>query len=133
MPGDGTSVLIVDDNSFVRYALRSFLRSNTTVQNCREAADGLEAVEIAKQQKPDLILMDLSMPRMNGIDAAAAIKAALPEARIVVFTLHSEAVAGMAKTVGVDLVVSKAGGSAALLQGLRNLLADSFFSGAKTN
>jgi len=50
------------------------------------------------------------MPRMNGIDAAAAIKAALPEARIVVFTLHSEAVAGMAETIRVDLVVFKGGG-----------------------
>ena len=51
-------MLIVGDISFVRYALRSFLRANTTVKNRREAADGLEADEIAKQQKLALILMD---------------------------------------------------------------------------
>jgi len=123
------TVLIVEDNSYVRRALRLFMERNTVIQTCFEAADGLEAIEKAKQQTPGLILMDLSMPNMNGVEAACIIRRFLPSARIVVFTLHS----ALRDLVGVDAVVSKDQGSVGLLEALHSLFADSFFQAPSAN
>jgi DNA-binding NarL/FixJ family response regulator len=127
MPESAKTVLIVDDNSYVRSALRSFMERNTVIQTCCEAADGLEAVEEAKQRKPGLILMDLSMPKMNGVEAACIIRRVLPNARIIMFTLHP----AVKSLIGVDVVVSKDQGSIGLMEALRSLFADSFFRNIK--
>jgi NarL family two-component system response regulator LiaR len=117
-------VLIVDDNRLIRNALRSFLELKAKMEVCGEATDGIEALEKARKLRPNLILMDLSMPNLNGLDAAIAIKRAVPEARIVVFTLFADTVGGViAKTLGVDLVVSKTEGADGLLRALQPLLA----------
>jgi DNA-binding NarL/FixJ family response regulator len=119
----GTTVLIVDDSSLVRSTLRAFLAQDPEIKVCGEATDGAEAIEKANALKPGLILMDLSMPRMNGLQAAVAIKRAMPEARIVMFTLYSEAVGQIAKRPsGIDLVVSKSEGIDGLLRALRPFL-----------
>ena len=60
-------VLIVDDHDITRRAIRSFLVSYPELQICGEAADGFEAVDKAKSLRPDVILMDISMPRLNGL------------------------------------------------------------------
>lgn len=118
-----TTVLIVDDNSLLRRTLRLFLERNPEINVCGEASDGAEAIERANALKPGLVLMDLSMPRMNGLQAALAIKRAMPEARIVVLTLYSEAVGKlMPQSSGVDLVVSKTEGMDGLLKAFRPLL-----------
>jgi DNA-binding NarL/FixJ family response regulator len=123
MSGSATTVLIVDDSSLVRTKLRSFLALSPEISVCGEAADGADAIEKANALKPGLILMDLAMPKMNGLQAALAIKRAMPEARIVMFTLHSEAVGKVAKHAsGVDLVVSKSEGVDGLLRALRPFL-----------
>lgn len=62
------AVLIVDDNAMVRAALRVFLEGSTRLRVCGEAADGTEAILKAKELRPGLILMDLSMPNMNGAE-----------------------------------------------------------------
>lgn len=117
------SVLIVDDNLMVRAALRVFLEGSTGLKVCGEAADGMEAVLKAKQLRPGLILMDLSMPNMNGVEAAWLIRKALPDARIVVFTLYSDSFGRMlAAKAGVDLVVPKTEGAAGLMKALHPLL-----------
>jgi DNA-binding NarL/FixJ family response regulator len=123
MPHHLSTALIVDDNSYIRRALCSFIESHTVIDGCSEAADGLEAVEKSKQQKPVLVLLDLSMPNMNGVEAAGIIRKLLPNARIVVFTIHST----VKSLVGADVVVCKEEGSAGLLAALHSLFPDSFF------
>lgn len=117
------AVLIVDDNAMVRAALRVFLEGSTRLRVCGEAADGTEAILKAKELRPGLILMDLSMPNMNGAEAAWLIRKTLPETRIVVFTLYSDSFGQMlAAKAGVDLVVPKTEGAAGLMKALHPLL-----------
>jgi DNA-binding NarL/FixJ family response regulator len=124
MLDSGIRVLIVDDNSLLRTTLRTFLEQNSEMNVCGEAADGIDAIEKANTLKPRLILMDLAMPKMNGLQAACAIKRAMPEARIVMFTLYSETVGKLTeRNSGVDLVVSKTEGVDGLLRALRPFLA----------
>jgi DNA-binding NarL/FixJ family response regulator len=128
MLGSGASVLIVDDNSLLRSTIRAFLERNSELNVCGEAADGADAVEKANVLKPGLILMDLAMPKMNGLQAARAIKRVMPEARIVMFTLHSEAVGKLTESKsGVDLVVSKSEGLEELLRVLQLFLSKDGF------
>src|SRR5690348_17654032 len=90
MPAQSTSVLIVDDNFNIRAALRAFAERTMGMRVCASAANGVEAVARAEEHRPDLVLIDLSMPMMNGLDAAATIRKAVPHAHIVVFTLFSD-------------------------------------------
>src|SRR5579864_8771823 len=72
-------ILIVDDHAFVRRGLRALLSTRPEWSVCGEAADGLEAVEKAKALRPDVVLMDISMPRMSGIEASRIIRREVPE------------------------------------------------------
>lgn len=94
MPNEAKSVLIVDDHAYIRDELRLFIQSRPGMCVCGEASDGVEAVAIAKRTRPDLILMDLSMPRTNGVEAAAAIRQELRRTHLVVFTLFSDLLGG---------------------------------------
>jgi two-component system, NarL family, response regulator LiaR len=117
-------VLIVDDNRYVRSALRIFLGITMQLEVSGEACDGLEAIAKAQELRPDMILMDVSMPKMNGVEAALAIRKTFPEMRIVLFTFFENSVhSGLAKASGVDLVLSKSAGTATLLNSIRVLLA----------
>ncbi len=80
------SILIVDDNPVVRLALRTCLEQSADWVVCGEAEDGIQAVEKARQLSPDIVILDLSMPRMNGLDAARALKVETPSARLLMFT-----------------------------------------------
>lgn len=119
------TVLIVDDNPNVRNALRAFLRYSNDMQVCGEAANGAEAIKTAEAIKPDLILMDLLMPKMNGAEAASVLRKMMPQSRIVIFTLYSEAMGKtIAKACGFDLVLSKADGAELLAAALQTLWTD---------
>jgi PAS domain S-box-containing protein len=89
---DFLRILVVDDDAHVRRALGSLLLSRTSWQVCGEAADGLEAIEKAKALRPDVILMDVSMPHMNGLDATRVIRRDLPESKIVIISQNDPAV-----------------------------------------
>jgi len=90
---------------------------------CGEAADGTDAVKKASECKPDLILMDVVMPNLNGLQAAAAIRKLLPETRIVIFTMFGDVIGkSLAKAVGVDLVITKGTSTQSLIQQLQPLL-----------
>lgn len=81
-------VLLAEDHTILREGLRMLLTSNPNLEVIGEAQDGLEAVRLAESLKPDLILMDLSMPRMNGMGAIQEIKRHLPQIKILALTVH---------------------------------------------
>jgi DNA-binding NarL/FixJ family response regulator len=102
-------ILIVDDSDVVRRVVRSVLESQTKHQVCGEAIDGVDAIEKANALKPDLIVLDLAMPRMNGLEAAMALKSAVPRPWIVLFTMHGKSL-GPSLTSNVDAVLCKPDG-----------------------
>src|SRR5215471_2546946 len=107
MPG----ILIVDDNDSIRWAVRACLQLRTTLEICGEAVDGVDAIEKAEQLNPDLILLDLSMPKMNGAETASVLKRRMPNIPIILFTLYDEAMGkSLASVLGVDLVLPKTEG-----------------------
>jgi two-component system chemotaxis response regulator CheY len=117
------SILIADDSDTVRKVTRLFLESQVGWEVCGEAVDGIDTIEKAKELKPDLIVLDLVMPRMNGIEAALVIKGMLPRLPIVLFTLYGEAVANaQVSAAGIDAVLSKPDGGWKLLECVRSLL-----------
>ena len=81
-------VLIVDDQPSVRKALRRYFEESLSVE-CLEAADGLEGVQKAERERPDLIILDFSMPVMDGAKAAASLHQILPATPVLVLTAHS--------------------------------------------
>ncbi len=88
--GEKIKVLIVDDHQVVRQGLRTFLDLNEDIQVVGEAADGLKAVELAAQLRPDVILMDLVMPGLDGITATARIKSLDTGMRVIALTSFAE-------------------------------------------
>ena len=83
------SVVIVEDHRILREGLRALISSDPTCEVVGEAGDGLEAIRCAVRLKPGLVLLDLSMPRMDGLDAIKEIRKQCPETRILVLTVHS--------------------------------------------
>ena len=116
-------ILVADDSDTVRRVVRSYL-TQRELDVCGEAADGQDAIEKAWKLKPDLILLDAAMPRTNGIVAASALKEMLPNVRIVLFTMYSEAIARAFPDNGlaVDAVVAKAEGMSRLADCVQDLL-----------
>jgi DNA-binding NarL/FixJ family response regulator len=118
-----SSVLIVDDNQMVRKVVRRFFETLPDWTVGGEAGDGAEAVQKAAELKPDLILLDFSMPTMNGIEAASALKKLLPDVHIIVFSMFDDALSSsLISAVGVDLVVPKAEGLTGLVKAVENIM-----------
>ncbi len=88
--GNKLRVLLVDDHALVRRGFRRMLEDEPTFQVAGEASDGLEAVQLAEQLHPDVIVMDCALPQMNGIEASRRILAKLPETAILMLSMHSE-------------------------------------------
>jgi DNA-binding NarL/FixJ family response regulator len=81
-------ILIADDHELARQGIRSLLEDHAGWEICAEARDGREAVDFAAELKPDICLLDIGMPNLNGLDAARQILAMSPEARILILTIH---------------------------------------------
>ncbi len=81
-------ILIVDDHPVVRHGLRNLLEVQAGWEVVDEAADGLEALEKADRLNPDVILLDVSMPKMNGLEACRLIRKAVPASEVLIVTQH---------------------------------------------
>jgi DNA-binding NarL/FixJ family response regulator len=81
-------ILIVDDQILVRKAVRLLLESHPGWRVCGEAANGLDAIDRTRELHPDVVVMDLSMPKMDGLEATREIHASFPETQILILTLH---------------------------------------------
>lgn len=115
-------ILIVDDNELMRSALRTVLPKTAGWEVCGEAVNGVEAIEKATELKPDVIILDLVMPEMDGLQAARAISSMVPEAPIVLHTWHANAaIEQEARKSGVRKVVGKGVGIDELITALEEV------------
>jgi DNA-binding NarL/FixJ family response regulator len=110
-------ILVVDDSKSMRHALRLVLDVEEEFEVCGEAVDGLDAIKKAKHLNPDVILLDLAMPKLNGAEVACVLRRENPHAKIIVFTMYATSLGrDLAAVVGVDMVISKAEGLNYLMQ-----------------
>ncbi len=112
-------VLIADDHSVVRSMVRSTLQQHPHIVVCGEAKDGAEAVELAKKIKPDVTVLNIIMPVLNGFDAAREIKRQVPQSAIVILSTHADRFfIEEAKKVGVRAYVAKSKVGEALVKAI---------------
>ena len=118
----GKSLLIVDDDKTVRNLISGYLDKIPKFTVIGQAVDGEDAVEMAVRLEPDAIILDLVMPKMNGVDAAERIRQALPQTVIVVFTSHDSTSLRKHIDGNIDAIVSKTEGLEKLARELNRLL-----------
>jgi CheY-like chemotaxis protein len=116
------TILIADDSASMRRSVRFLLEHRHAELTVEEAVDGVDAIETAQQIRPDLILLDLAMPRLNGAEAATVLKNTLPETPIILFTMYTDLHAdSLGAFIGVDFI-SKMDGIPKLLERVDALL-----------
>lgn len=122
MPPIPIRVLLVDDHTLVRESLVGILQSDGDIQVIAQAADGVEAVDRALATRPDIVITDLSMPRLNGIEVVRRLRQALPDTRVLVLTMHQEdQYVLQAVRVGASGYLVKDSAAVELLAAVRNL------------
>lgn len=109
MPAESVRVvLLVDDNAAVRTLVRKLFSVEDDFEVAGEAENGREAVQKASELKPDVIVLDLAMPEMNGLDAAVELRKLLPQVKIILFTVEEgHEVERLAREAGVHAMISK--------------------------
>jgi len=117
-----TRVLIADDHRLFREGLRALLSSNE-FEVVAEAADGREAIRLARRHQPDIVLLDISMPGLNGVDATREVLRVSPESSVLVLTMHKEdAYLAAALRAGARGYMFKSQGGAELVKAIRELV-----------
>ena len=116
------TVLIADDNPLIRQGLSELFQMEEDFEVCGDAENGREAVEKARELHPDLILLDLSMPVMNGLEAARVLKRVMPEVPVIMFSAYGDSFEKEARSAGVSALVSKSEDMSVLLGKARNLV-----------
>jgi DNA-binding NarL/FixJ family response regulator len=117
------TVLIVDDNLHIRRGLRELFQREEDFAVCGDAENGREGVEKAQELHPDLILLDLSMPVMNGLDATRVLKRVMPEVPVIIYSSFDDPVTeNEALRAGVSAFVSKSERMSVLLGKARHLV-----------
>jgi len=116
-------IAIAEDHTILREGLKALLSSNADLEVVGEAEDGREAVRIALELKPDLMLMDLSMPKLNGIEAIKEIKRQYPEIKILILTVYkTEEYVLASLQAGADGYILKEANHAEFLMAIKNVL-----------
>ena len=119
------SVLIVDDSPAIRKVICELFTREGDFQVCGEAENGQKAIDMAQQLKPDLIVTDLSMPVMNGLEATRILRKMMPELPIILYSAHiDDFVQKEALAVGASVMVPKSDAVALLVDRSRRLLRD---------
>ena len=119
------TILIADDSELVRTMIRRALERDTDFAVCGEAADGTDAVSKARELSPDLIILDVRMPGLNGIEVAGILRYALPKVRIVLVTMYAQDIErNLTSLFRIDAVLAKAGGLSELTAHVTSLMAD---------
>lgn len=119
------TILIADDNEKVRTVIRHALEQYTGFKICGEATDGTDAVSKAKELEPDLVILDVRMPGLNGVEVAGILRYALPKVRIIFVTMYAEDITeNLASVFHIDAVLSKASGLTKLIESVESLLAE---------
>jgi two-component system nitrate/nitrite response regulator NarL len=117
-------VLIVDDNAVVRSSLRRLFKTYPEFEVSGEAENGQDAIDKAERLKPDLIILDLAMPVMTGLEAAPVLRKMLPDAALILFTHHDgHPVELLAQAAGIHAVVPKSQAASRLIALAQALLA----------
>jgi DNA-binding NarL/FixJ family response regulator len=117
------NILLVDDSELIRLATRHFLESQPGFKVCGEAVDGIDALEKVSHLNPDLIILDIALPRMNGLQTARELRARMQRVPIILFTWYADAVQPEdAAAAGISAVISKSN-PAALQSHVRSFLA----------
>ncbi len=119
-------ILIVDDNEMIRRGVSALLASRPAWQVCGHAGDGKEALQRAKEMRPDIILLDISMPGANGFEVAVALRRQMPEAKIVIMSQHDpRRLMPGALEAGADACVDKSNLSTDLLPTVESVMTGS--------
>ena len=124
-------ILLVDDHSIVRRGLRSLLESQSGLEVCAEAANGVEAMEHVIKDRPDLVVLDLTMPEKNGLEVARLIREESPSTHVLILTMHfSEEVAREVLRCGARGYLLKSDADVELLAAVRHIQQNKpFFTG----
>ena len=118
-------ILIVDDHEIFRRGLRALLEPSNEWLICGEAVDGMDAVEQCKSLKPDIVVLDVSMPRLNGLEAARLIRKERQVPQIVIITQHdSPQIRSAALDAGARAFITKSAVGGELVVALRNIIRD---------
>lgn len=134
MESQRLSILIADDHEVIRRALRSLLSSRPEWTVCGEAANGIEALKMARDQRPDVVLMDVSMPEMNGVEATKSIVREFPQTRVLIISQNDpEITKRQAREAGAAGYVAKADLSRNLLNSIESVADDHNGSAAQAN
>ena len=116
-------ILIADDSELIRRQVRRMVDSDPQIEVCAEAENGAEAVSKTRKYRPDLVLIDVFMPEVNGFDAVREIKKRVPDTPVVIFTSYdSDTIRNESEKAGADVVLLKAKGGVELLPTIHKLL-----------
>jgi DNA-binding NarL/FixJ family response regulator len=127
-------ILIADDHDIVRRGMRPLIESEWGWEICGEARDGREAVTLAEKLKPDVVILDVAMPGLNGVDAAQQIKRALPDTEVLAFTgSESETLVHQLFAAGVRGCVLKSEAAQHLLPAIKALCAHEPYFGSRVS
>lgn len=118
-----TPILIVDDHASVRVGIRVFLEARTNFIVCGEAADGPTAIKQAKLLKPDVIILDLALPMLNGVETASVIRSELPHVKIIAFSMFANELGRAIRSASrIDAALPKSAGLKELVEAIHKLL-----------